>query len=225
MKYMKPVRNIFLVCLFVLLGLKDGISQKKPDYWDDIQAIKQYDKIYTPPKDPILFTGSSSFRLWHSMAEMFRGYKVLNRGIGGAVLSDIDRYVEDIIVPYHPKQIVLYIGENDIVSAPNGDSIFVGFQKLYQHIRTVLPEVPVVYVSIKPSPSRERFLPIAARANTLINDFLKSAPQTVYVDIYSPMLDKNGHTRPELFGTDMLHMNAYGYRLWYKRIKPVLVKN
>lgn len=222
---MKLVRNVILVCLFVLLGLKDGISQKNPNYWDDIQAIKQYDKIYAPPKDPILFTGSSSFRLWHNLSEMFRGYKVLNRGIGGAVISDIDRYVEDIIVPYHPKQIVLYIGENDIVTAPNGDSIFVGFQKLYQHIRAVLPDVPVVYVSIKPSPSREKYLSIATRANTLISEFLKSATQTVYVDIYSPMLDKKGHTRPELFGTDMLHMNADGYRIWYKRIKPVLVRN
>lgn len=225
MKNMKLVRNSILVCFFVLLVLKDGISQKKPNYWDDIQAIKQYDKIYAPPKNPILFTGSSSFRLWHSMFEMFRGYKVLNRGIGGAVISDIDRYVEDIIVPYHPKQIVLYIGENDIITAPNGDSIFVGFQKLYHHIRAVLPDVPIVYVSIKPSPSREKYLPIAVRANTLISGFLKSETQTVYVDIYSPMLDKNGHTRPELFGTDMLHMNADGYRIWYKRIKPVLVKN
>lgn len=225
MKYMKLVTNTILVCLFVFIGMKDGISQKKPNYWDDIQAIKQYDKIYAPPKDPILFTGSSSFRLWHNMSDIFRGYKVLNRGIGGAVISDIDRYVEDIIVPYHPKQIVMYIGENDIVTAPNGDSIFIAFQQLYQHIRTVLPEVPIVYVSIKPSPSREKFLPIAERANSLISNFLKSERQIVYVDIYSPMLDKNGRTRPELFGTDMLHMNADGYRLWYKRIKPLLVKN
>lgn len=222
---MRSVKRIFLGCLFLLFGTKVVLAQTRPPFWEDIQVIKAYDRIYHPPQSPILFTGSSSIRLWDNLSRMFAGYNVMNRGIGGAVNSDIDRYVEDIIVPYKPRQIVLYIGENDIVVAPNGDSIFVGFQKLYRHIRSYFPVVPIAYISIKPSPSREKFLPLAVRANALISAFLKTEPNTVFIDVYSPMLDKNGHTRPELFKEDMLHMKPEGYQLWYQKIKPFLLKN
>lgn len=212
-------------CLFVLLllSLSTG-AQNHPAYWDDVQAIKQYDKIYAPPKEPILFTGSSSIRLWGNLAAQFRGYTVLNRGIGGAVISDIDRYAEDLILPYKPKQIVLYIGENDIISAPNGDTIFAAFRKLFQHIRSVLPDVPLAYIAIKPSPSRAQFLPIAIRANELIKNFLAKQAKAGFIDIYPLMLDDKGNMRPELFRSDMLHMKQEGYDIWYKKIKPFLVK-
>lgn len=213
-----------LVCIVFLTGIDYASAQTKPAFWDDIQTIKLYDKIYRPVQSPVLFTGSSSIRIWDNMAEMFKGYPVLNRGIGGTVLKDIDRYVEDIIVPYKPKQIILYIGENDIPSAPNGDSVFAGFQRLYRHIRIFLPEVPIAYVSIKPSPSREKFMPIAVRANQLIRNFLRQEANTSFIDIYPLMLDKEGHPRPELFREDMLHMKAAGYEIWYKKIKPYLLK-
>lgn len=211
----------FAILLFTTIS---SLAQTQPAFWEDVQAIKRYDKIYAPPKDPILFTGSSSIRLWNNLSEQFKGYTVLNRGIGGAVNKDIDRYVEDIIVPYKPKQIVLYIGENDIISAPNGDSVFAGFQRLFLHIRTLLPEVPIAYISIKPSPSREKFLPIAIRANALIKEYLLNEPKAGYIDIFSSMLDEKGNMRPELFREDLLHMKPEGYAIWYKRVKPFLVK-
>lgn len=211
----------FLVLVFVSFTVS---AQTHPPYWDDVQAIRRYDKIYAPPASPILFTGSSSIRLWNNLSEQFHGYTVLNRGIGGAVIADIDRYVEDLILPYKPKQVILYIGENDIISAPNGDSVFTAFRKLFLHIRSVLPELPLAYISIKPSPSREQFLPIAIRANQLIKAFLSEQPSAGFIDIYPLMLDKKGQFRRELFRQDMLHMLPEGYTIWYKRVKPFLVK-
>ncbi len=211
----------FTVLLFTSIS---SFAQTQPAFWEDVQAIKRYDKVYAPPKDPILFTGSSSIRLWNNLSEQFKRYTVLNRGIGGAVNKDIDRYVEDIIVPYKPKQIILYIGENDIISVPNGDSVFAGFQRLFLHIRSLLPDVPVAYISIKPSPSREKFLPIAIRANQLIKAYLLTQPKAGYIDIFSAMLDKKGNMRPELFREDLLHMKPEGYAIWHKKVKPFLVK-
>ncbi|HEY1020400.1 MAG TPA: GDSL-type esterase/lipase family protein [Sediminibacterium sp.] len=214
-----------LICFFVLLCSSYTVSaQTHPPYWEDVQAIRRYDKIYAPPASPILFTGSSSIRLWNNLSEQFRSYTVLNRGIGGAVVADIDRYVEDLILPYKPKQVVLYIGENDILSAPNGDTVFTAFRKLFFHIRAVLPEVPLAFISIKPSPSREQFLPIVIRANELIKAFLAEQSSAGFIDIYPLMLDKKGQFRRELFRQDMLHMQPEGYTIWYKRVKPFLVK-
>lgn len=218
---MKFFAVFFFLIFFSSFQVK---AQTQPAFWDDVQAIKKYDKVYAPPKDPILFTGSSSIRLWTNLSQQFCGYTVLNRGIGGAVINDIDRYVEDIIVPYKPKQIVLYIGENDIISAPKGDSIAAGFQRLFTHIRERLPQVPVAYISIKPSPSREQFLAIAVRANQLIRSYLAQQPMTAFIDIFPMMLTKEGKMRPELFRDDMLHMKPAGYDIWYQKIKPFLVK-
>lgn len=211
----------FLLLVFISFAVS---AQTHPPYWDDVQAIRRYDKIYAPPASPILFTGSSSIRLWNNLSEQFRGYTVLNRGIGGAVIADIDRYVEELILPYKPKQVILYIGENDIISAPNGDSVFTAFRKLFLHIRSVLPDMPLAYISIKPSPSREQFLPIAIRANQLIKAFLSEQPSAGFIDIYPLMLDKKGQFRRELFRQDMLHMQPEGYAIWYKRVKSFLVK-
>ncbi len=221
---MRIFQTTGIFCIAVLFSAIQGNSQAKPAFWDDIQTIKQYDKIYRPTQSSILFTGSSSIRIWDNLSEMFTGYKVLNRGVGGAVLSDIDRYVEDIIVRYKPKQLILYIGENDIPVAPNGDSVFAGFQRLYKHIRNYFPDLPMAYISIKPSPSREKFMPIAVRANQLIKDFLAKESNTSFIDIYPLMLDKDGHPKPELFREDMLHMKQAGYDIWYKKIKPYLLK-
>lgn len=221
---MRRLKECILACVLFFGMINLAQAQTKPAFWDDVQTIKQYDKLFRPPSSPILFTGSSSIRIWDNMAEMFKEYRVMNRGIGGSVLKDIDRYVEDIIVPYKPKQLILYIGENDIPVAPNGDSVFAGFQRLYQHIRNFLPDVPVAYISIKPSPSREKFMPIAVRANQLIKEFLKNEMHTSFIDIYPLMLDKEGHPRPELFREDMLHMKPAGYEIWYKQIKPYLLK-
>jgi len=210
---------------FLFLSNVNSFAQDKPAFWDDVQAIKQYDRVYAPPKDPILFIGSSSIRLWVDFTKTFKDYTVLNRGIGGAVTTDVDRYLEDIVFPYHPKQLVIYAGENDLIKAATGDAVFEDFKKLYSDIRAKLPVVPIVYIAIKASPSRAQYLSKGIRANILVKDFLKGDKNTVFLDIYQPMFDKDGKMQPKLFKEDMLHMNAAGYAIWNKLLKPHLLKD
>jgi lysophospholipase L1-like esterase len=211
--------------IFFLFISAQCFSQDKPPFWDDIQTIKQYDKIYMPPARPILFIGSSSIRLWVDFTKTFKDYTVLNRGVGGEETNDTDRYLDDIVFPYQPKQLVIYVGENDLLKAPDGEHVFDAFKKLYQHIRNKLPVTPIVYIAIKPSPSRKQHTAKAIKANQLIQQFLKADKQVVFLDVFKPMLDKNGEMRPELFKEDMLHMNANGYATWNKLLLPYLLKD
>lgn len=222
---MKLLKSIFLSSFFFILLSSNSFSQDKPAYWNDIQAIKSYDGIYNPPKHPILFIGSSSIRLWVDFNKSFADYTVLNRAIGGAVTKDVDRYLDDIVFPYQPKQLIIYVGENDLIKAADGDEVFEDFKKLYADLRTKLPAIPLVYISIKASPSRAAYLEKAKRVNFLVEQFLKKEKNTVYIDVYHPMLDKNGNMRPELFKEDQLHMNAAGYQIWNKLLKPHLLKD
>lgn len=221
---MKTCKLLGLLTL-LLLGLQAQAQQSEPPFWNEIQAFKQQDSVQMPPKSAILFVGSSSFRLWGSMQEMFPKHTVINRGFGGSNLLDLQRYLNDIVFPYQPRQIVIYSGENDIASdTVQGPEVLERFQVVFQQIRQELPQVPIMYVSIKPSPSRTKFKPIMEDANTLIRQYLKSQPNTRYIDVYSAMLRRDGKPKPDIFIQDSLHMNRQGYQIWKKKITPYLTK-
>lgn len=203
-----------------------AFAQNKPAFWDDVQVIKKYDQMYKPPVKPILFVGSSSIRKWDDLNQVFSRYNVLNRGIGGAVTNDITFYLKDVVFPYHPRQIVLYVGENDLPNEKTTpDSVLNRTITLYKSIRATLPNTPILYISIKPSPSRAAFKEKAIASNALIKTFLSKETNTKFIDVYSLMLTKSGRLRPELFVEDMLHMNAAGYAIWKKAVEPHLLKN
>lgn len=193
---------------------------------DEINAFKKQDSISMPPKNAILFVGSSSFRMWTSIKQDFPVHSIINRGFGGSSLSDVIRYADQIIIAYQPRQVVIYCGENDFASADtvSVQTVYSRFQQLFNHIRKQLPEVSVAFVSIKPSPSRQHLLQKIINANELIKDFLKNQPKTAYIDVFSAMIDQQGNPKPELFVDDRLHMNKKGYAIWVQVIEPHLIK-
>jgi lysophospholipase L1-like esterase len=137
------------------------------------------------------------------------------------------RYENDIIVPYHPKQIVIYCGDNDLAASDNVTAalVFSRFKQLFTSIRKKLPSASVVFVSIKPSPSRLRLMPKMDSANKMIKSFLMKNKKTAFVDVYHKMLNDDGRTpRDELFRDDKLHMKPNGYVIWRDAIKPYLLK-
>ena len=214
-----------LLAALIVLTCGSGFAQNNPPFWADVQTIKSYDKMYEPPVNPILFIGSSSIRKWNDLERTFASYVVMNRGIGGAVTNDITRYLDDIVFPYHPRQIVIYVGENDLPQQQaTADSVLERTKALIAGIRQKLPEVPILYISIKPSPSREQWRDKCVKSNALIKEYISHEKGLTYIDIYSLMLDKNGKSRPELFVADMLHMRPEGYAIWRAAIKPHLLK-
>jgi lysophospholipase L1-like esterase len=214
-----------LFCLLTLALIVCISTVRAQRYQEDVNTILRWDKMYAPPANPILFTGSSSIRKWDDLERTFSSYVVLNRGVGGTVTNDIIYYADKIIFPYHPRQIVLYVGENDLVEkGVNADTVFNRFKNLYNIIRNKLPDISIVYISIKPSPSRVQFLSTARQANSMIKDYIAKQRKIAFVDIFQPMLDRNGNPRKELFVDDMLHMNAQGYAIWQKAVRPHLIQ-
>lgn len=216
--------KIFIICFtFCYCFQFSASAQTQPNFWEDVQAVKRVDKIYKAPEHPILFVGSSSIRKWDNLHLVFPKYNVLNRGIGGAVVNDIVYYLDDLVFKYQPRQIVLYVGDNDLPKA-SADTILSRTKILINKIREKLPTTPIVYIAIKPSPVRAQYLQKAATANQLIKAFLATQSNVKFVDVYSIMLTKELKPRPELFVDDMLHMNAEGYALWKRSVEPHLLK-
>jgi lysophospholipase L1-like esterase len=222
------MRNVIFVVVFgfQIAFLHATHAQQHGPFWDEIQQFKHQDSLQPPPQHAILFVGSSSFRIWKSLPNDFPDYMIINRGFGGSTLNDVIHYANDIIFPYHPRQIVIYCGDNDAASSPfiSVDSIYNRFVRLYDLIRKKLPQAEITFVSIKPSPSRQQLMPLMDAVNWKIQQFLSHQPHASYVDVYHLMLDEKGLPRKDLFLSDMLHMNRKGYLIWIKAIQPELIR-
>lgn len=225
MKYLLYIFTCFLLACNTN-SQPDTRSAATPPFWNDIQNFKKQDSIHFPPKNAILFIGSSSFTKWTDVQQYFPGYKIINRGFGGSTLLDQIRYANDIIFPYQPKQIIIYCGENDLASSDTVTAamVFDRFKQLFQIIRAKT-EAPIANISMKPSPSRRHLFSKMRQGNQLIKDFLATQKNTVFIDVHQKMLNTLGEPFPEIFLSDSLHMNAKGYAIWQKEIQPYLLKD
>jgi lysophospholipase L1-like esterase len=219
---MRLKKLLFLFSLFVV-GL---LTKAQPPFYSDIQAFKKQDSVQSPPQHPILLIGSSSFTKWQDVQTYFPGYAIVNRGFGGSTLLDLIRYANDIVFPYEPKQILIYCGENDLAAADTVTSQMVieRFKTLYGIIRAKLPTTPIAFISLKPSPSRQHLMAKMEAVNKEVKKYLKDKPHSAFIDVYHAMLTKEGLPMPTIFVEDNLHMNAQGYAIWKKIIKPYLLK-
>jgi lysophospholipase L1-like esterase len=214
------------LALLIYLLFTFCVANAQP-FAEDIAAFKKQDSLSFPPKNAILFVGSSSFTNWKDVQDYFPKHTIINRGFGGSSLTDVIRYEKEIIFPYQPKQIVIYCGENDIAgdSTVTGKIVFERFKQLYTDIRTIVGNVPIIYISMKPSPSRWHLKEKMMKGNLLIEKFLRSKKRNaVFVDVWKAMLGVDKKPMKNLFLEDMLHMNKEGYAIWKKLIKPHLIK-
>jgi len=219
---MKTKLFLFIVCV----AFAFNATAQQPPFYEDIQAFKKQDSIKLPPQHAILFVGSSSFTKWTDVQSYFPKYTIINRGFGGSTLPDVIRYANDIIFPYQPKEIVIYCGENDFAADDNttAQMVFDRFKTLYGMIRERLKDVPVAYVSLKPSPSRRKYWPKMIEANRMIKDYINTQPHASFINVFDVMMNASHQPKPEIFLDDSLHMNAKGYAIWQKAIQPYLVK-
>ena len=215
-----------ICCFFVFLQFGFANFVKAQPFIKEIKAFQAADSVLMPPQNAILFAGSSSFRLWKNIQEDFQGYTIINRGFGGSALPDVIRYREEILFSYHPKQVVIYCGENDFAIDPklSSDSVVERFKTLFKMIRERFVKTNITYVSMKPSPSRWKMKDQMIAANEGIKKYLKSQRRTNYVDIWAPMLAENGEPMKDLFLSDNLHMNSKGYAIWKEAITPFLIR-
>lgn len=173
----------------------------------------------------ILFTGSSSIRLWVDFKSFFPNHNVLNRGFGGSETSDLIYFAEELIYKYDPSQIFLYEGDNDINSGEKPGAIIKEMKQLLQMIadNTSQKDKPIILISAKPSPVRLHLKKQYMRFNRKLEKLAKKHPNLQYADVWSPMFNGDGSLKEELFIEDQLHMNKQGYDLWIKVIAPLLI--
>ena len=214
------VRRLGLAASVLLLPL---VMLAKPADWIvEIDALTRDDAAHPPPTHGIVFVGSSSIRLWDSLAQDFPGWPVIGRGFGGSELADSVYYLDRLVLPYQPRIVVLYAGENDVKAGQSPETVADEFRKFCGRLRAALPATRIIYIAMKPSPSRWALQDKFARGNALIAAACDGDPRLAFVDVARPMLGADGRPRPELYREDMLHMKPAGYAIWVRLLSPLL---
>lgn len=234
-KTLAPMNNLILYSALLSIAIPfsdfaaESVSQG--DYPDperfagDIEAFEAADQTSPPPKDAVLCIGSSSMRKWHGTIQRdLAPLTIIPRGFGGSNMNDVLFFADRIVLPYQPRAIVLYEGDNDIAEGVAPEKIKDTFLKLVEKIHNPLPDTRFYILSIKPSISRWKLWPQMQAANQMIQQTCEADPRLTYVDVASGMLDSSGRPKADIFVEDELHMNAKGYVIWRDILRPVLIQ-
>ena len=229
---MKPLCNprrrflsLSLLCLGIVLThptqAKDapvGTSR-----WEkDISAFEAADKTNPPPANAIIIIGSSSVRMWKSLAQDFPEHKVVNRGFGGSQIADSVEFADRIVLPHQPRLVVLYAGGNDINAGKSPERVFADFQAFVAKIRAGRPNTKLAYISSAPNPARWAQIEKVRTLNTLIRESIAKDSSMAFIDVHSRMLGPDGQPLPDIYLKDRLHMNEKGYAIWKEVVGPYL---
>lgn len=225
---MKRAALLSLVCFLIVapwraaMGAESGHDFGK---WEkEIAAYEQIDRTNPPPKGALLFIGSSTIRLWKTLALDFPEHRVINRGFGGSEIVDATHFAERVIFPCQPRMVFLRAGGNDLNGGKSPEQVFADFKEFVAKIHAKLPETEILFISLSPSIARWKQAVKEKAVNTMIEAYLRRAPRLKYIETYPMTLGPDGQPRPDIFVVDKLHFNAEGYKLLVDRVRPHLPK-
>jgi lysophospholipase L1-like esterase len=222
-------RSVTLLALFGLLAIPGAltrqlIAQNDQDRWEPaIKKFEEADKLSPPAQNAIVFIGASSIVRWN-LKESFPelGAEAINRGFGGSLAADSTRYADRIVIPYKPRMVVFYAGDNDVEANHTPQQIADDFAAFERKVHAALPATQIVFISIKPSIRRFPWIEQIKGANALVRQYCATHPHLTYVDIVPQMLGPDGKPRKELLVEDGLHMTPAGYKIWNDALRPIL---
>jgi lysophospholipase L1-like esterase len=202
-----------------------GLAAQSPNlqrFEKTIAGFEAKDKEQPPPKEPIVFTGSSSIARWKDLAKTFPEYPVLNRGFGGSTTPEVNYYFDRAIAAYKPRVIVFFCGGNDLAAKATPQKVIEDFRSFVKRTHDKLSRTTIVYISQHEPASRAQLKAEFFEVNRAVREMATSDPRLKFVDIHDKMLGKDGAADPELYESDKLHPNAAAYRIWADELRPVL---
>lgn len=196
----------------------NSLATHNSSKWEKaIAAYEASDRTNPPPQNPIVFVGSSSIVLWKTLAKDFPGKPVVNRGFGGSQLADSVYFAERIIIPYAPRQVVVYAGGNDINAGKSPEIVYGDFVALMKKLRAQLPRTKLAYIAVAPNHARWSQVEKVRQMNTLAEAYCRRH-DIAFIDVFPLMLGPDGRPKPDIFVKDGLHMNEKGYVIWRQAV-------
>jgi lysophospholipase L1-like esterase len=217
--------SLFGFLILASLGLQFVSAQEiatprpKPErFAKDIAAFAAQE----PEKGGIVFTGSSSIKLWTKLKEDFPDLPVVNRGFGGSVANDLIVYADTVVFRHEPKLVVTYTGGNDINAKLSVQEAFDDYTKFLTLVHEKLPKTKVILTSVKIGTKRILQTPQVLELNRRLESWAKDKSWVRYLDCTSYLADADGKPIREYYRDDLLHLSPLGYAKWKAILDPVL---
>ena len=194
-------------------------SQTSTRFKNEVGLINQkYDSIWNASQETIVFTGSSTVKMWKNIQELFPEYQIINSGFGESQTIDLLNYTDDLILKYNPKKIFIYEGDNDISDKKRLKDILNSFSIIISKIKKQNAAAQIILISPKPSIARWHLKRKYIKLNKKLEEMCEDDDQLEFANVWDIMLE-NRKVNKELFIDDGLHMNDEGYKLWHSVIK------
>ncbi|MDP1581704.1 MAG: GDSL-type esterase/lipase family protein [Candidatus Didemnitutus sp.] len=194
------------------------------DWSEAMGNFAQADAAQSSSPGTVLFVGSSSIRLWSTLAADFPEVPVLNRGFGGSQIADSLVHFDHLVTPHHPRLIVFYAGTNDLAAGKSPEEVAADFREFCEKVHASRPDTRILFVSIQLAPARWQLRDKMALTNIYIAAFCAADPRRVFVETNAAMLAPDGSARLEFFVEDRLHLSPAGYAMWRKILSSLLVQ-
>lgn len=221
MAFRRP-RVSLLVVLFLLCLAARAAAQAPVDRWAKALAdFDAADRATPPPLGEILFLGSSTIVNWDT-AKSFPALRTINRGVWGSTLTDAVHRIDRLVLPYAPRLIVLYAGDNDINAGATSEEVAVDFERFVMTVQARLPQTRIVFIGLKPSVARWSQVHRMRMANAIIREYCEHDDRLAFLDVDGVMLGWDEKPRKDLFVEDGLHLSPQGYQLWNTLLRPFL---
>lgn len=220
---LRSLVSLSLVALFAAMSFAEDaqVPESIARWKKEMDKFAAADQKNPVQPGGVVFVGSSSIRMW-DLKKSFPELDAVNRGFGGSRLEDSVYYADEIVLPYKPRTVVVYAGDNDIAAKYTPEQILEDFQEFETKIHQELPETKILYIAVKPSISRWKMIDQVRGTNKLIAEECAKTENCEFIDIDAPMLGEDGKPREELFKKDGLHMTDAGYVIWAKALEPHL---
>ena len=218
------LKSILIVIVFLILGTLFSNAQDPNRFKDQVDQLAGKEYNFSTDKKLVVFTGSSSIRMWNDVQSYFPEYNVINNGFGGSHFSDLLYFYEQLIVKPAPTILFIYEGDNDVANNKKPRKILKEVKLLTEKLKADLPETKVIYISPKPSISRVHLKNTYIKFNSKLEKYCKKHDNIEFADVWYPMLDNKGNVYKDVFLEDGLHMNKKGYDIWGKVVGEFLIK-
>jgi lysophospholipase L1-like esterase len=215
------ISRILVILLLSLAAAGISPAQNPQRFQKEVDSIVAHN-ANVEKANVILFTGSSSIRLWNDLKKVFPDHNVVNLGFGGSEMTDLLYYTDKIILQFKPTKIFIYEGDNDVSKGRTPEQVLATAEQILTRIQKELPPTQVIFISAKPSLSRWNLKEKYEEFNAKLKAWTETKKNVKYADIWGPMLKKNGQVRDDIFVADNLHMNEKGYEIWKEVIKRYL---
>jgi len=219
----------FFIFLFTCCFNANIFSQEKQ--WDSTYRPGNYDLIvnlfrsYSNSEKDIIFLGNSITN--HADWEELLGMpNARNRGISGDITYGVLERLDEVIEG-HPAKVFILIGINDISRNIPDSVILNNDRKIIQRIKVGSPKTKIYFQTLMPV--NNTFTQFKNHYNKdehiqAVNEGLKkiTAEENItLIDLHPHFLDSEGRLDKN-YTFDGLHLNAKGYEVWKKILKPYL---